>query len=512
MIYSYGAEGHVANKPDDLVGDELALLLSGGKLTISTDKDIGVVISTPGEKILISSTDGEFHQTPWGTVAPFSKTGSFIQASGRIVLFPGTRLMNVEFDTLWMSSDIDGDVEFNFNVEIKTEKPAQKRKPAQKPVQKPASQPAQKPASQPASTGELVKKYRGKPIPKLAKDTTAHGVQFNRPKGNAPTKFHPAPMWSFSKGDWYGWFYPDGKPAYKPRTARARKDLGKDEEPAGGTKKRPREEEPIELEDFGEEAAEMESEKEVGGFPVYKVSTGKLADDTYCEMGQYSFCARPGDFGIVRDDDSAVGACAYKIEEPSGLGKFLMKQTKMGFICSKVNKSCGMTLSIGVEIEGVVYGVFRDTGSEGREPQSLGIKIDFIKNCITPLYSGIFHSTVEIDNPALEACINNWYNMWRLRNDSDEKWKILSDWASLCEEEPGGITDWQKFQDPDAEDVDDLEFDQTTFFDQPEVSAGQKQVFKPNLPFMNWLWEHYSFDPTEEAPIVVEDEWGEEDD
>ena len=53
VIYSYGAEGPVANKPEDLVGDELALLLSGGKPTISTHKELGVVISTPGEKILL---------------------------------------------------------------------------------------------------------------------------------------------------------------------------------------------------------------------------------------------------------------------------------------------------------------------------------------------------------------------------------------------------------------------------------------------------------------------------
>jgi hypothetical protein len=359
--------------------------------------------------------------------------------------------------------------------------------------------PAQKPVSQPASTGELVKKFRGKPIPKLVKVTTADGVQFNRPSGKAPSKFHPAPTWSSSKGDWYGWFDSRGKPAYKPRTARAK----------GGTKKRPHEEEPIELEDFGEEAAEMESEKDVGGFPVVKVSTGMLADNTYCEMGKHSFCARLEDFGIVRDSDSAVGACGYKIVKPSPLGNFLMAQTKMGFICPKANKTCGVTLSIGVEIDGVVYGVFRDMGTEGRKPQSLGINVDFIPHCITPLYSGILHSTVVIDNPALETCINNWYNMSRLRTDSDEKWKLLSDFADLCEE--GKIDDWQPFQDPEAEDPD---FEQTTFFEMPEVSAGQKHVFKPNLPFMNWLWEHYSFDPTEEALISPEadeeDEEGEE--
>ena len=500
------------------MGDELTLMLSGGKPTVPTDKDLGFVISTPGEKILLTRKDVELHETLWGTsVGTFFKSGSFIKASGRIVLFPGTRIMNVEFDTLWMSSDIDGDDEFNFDVKPQAQKPKLPPKQPQSAPKQPQSAPEQ-PQSAPkqpqTASGDLVKKFRGKTISSLHKVTTVHGVQFNRPRGKEPTSFHPAPMWSTSKGDWYGWFDSSGKPAYKPRMPRAGKDLGKEAEAAGGTKKRPREEEPIELEDFGEEAAEMESEKDVGGFPVFKVSTGKLADDTHCEMGKYSFCARPKDFGIVRDSDSAVGACAYKIEEPSDLGKFLMEQTKMGFFCSKVNKSCGMTLSIGVEIEGVVYGVFRDTGTEGRKPRSLGINVDFIPHCITPLYSGILHSTVAIDctcGTNLEACINNWYNMSRLRTESDEKWRLLSDFADLCEE--GKITDWQLFQDPDVEEVDDLEFEQTTFFDQPEVSAGQKQIFKPNLPFMKWLWEHYSFDPTEEAPISAgeEEEDGEED-
>ena len=184
----------------------------------------------------------------------------------------------------------------------------------------------------------------------------------------------------------------------------------------------------------------------------------------------------------------------------------------MGFFCSKVNGSCGMTLSIGVEIEGVVYGVFRNTGTEGRKPQSLGINVDFIPNCITPLYSGILYSTVAIDSTHgtnIETCINNWYTMSRLRTDSDEKWKLLSEFADLCED--GMITDWRQHQDPGANG--DLEFDVTTFYEMPEVSAGQKQSYIPNLPFMQWLWDHYSFNPTKEAPILVEeeDEDGEED-
>jgi hypothetical protein len=183
-----------------------------------------------------------------------------------------------------------------------------------------------------------------------------------------------------------------------------------------------------------------------------------------------------------------------------------MKQTKMSFFCSKVNKSCGMTLSIGVEIEGVVYGVFRDKGNGDRKPTSLGIKIEFINDYIKPLYRGILDSTIAIDNPALETCIHNWYNMCRLRTDSDEKWKDLSDFADLCEEADGGITDWQKFQDPDGEEDEELEFDYTTFYDMPEVSAGQKQIYQPHLPFMNWLWEHYSFDPTVEALILAAEE------
>jgi hypothetical protein len=567
VIWSFWPEGPVANNPEELV-DELTLLLSGGTPTISTDKDIGLNISTPGEKMLVSSTDVEFHETPWGTsVGTFFKTGSFIQASGRIVLFPGIRIMNVEFDTLFMSSYITGDVDFNFNVDFKPQsapkQPQSAPKQPQSAPKKPQSAPKQpqsapkKPQSAPkqpqsapkhpqstpkhpqsapkqpqtASSDDMVMKFRGKPISNLQKVTNMHGVQFKKPKGSPPTKFHPAPMWSTSKGDWYGWFDSRGKPAYKPRPSRAGKDLGKEaeaelpsakaiatwqaafpndpmpppptipglESAAGGTKKRPREEEVID-DDLLEEAAEMmESEKEVGGFPVYKMSTGQLADGTYCELGEYSFCARAADLGIVRDSDSAVGACAYKIEEPNDLGKFLLAQTKMGFFCSKVNKSCGMTLAIGVEIEGVVYGVFRDTGTN--KPQSMGINVDFIPNCITPLYFGILHSSVAIENPALEACINNWYVMSRLRSDSDEKWKFLSTFAELCEEDV--ITDWQQFQDPSADD--DLEFDQTTFFEQPEVSAGEKHVFKPHLPFMNWLWEHYSFDPTEEAPISTEE-------
>ena len=150
--------------------------------------------------------------------------------------------------------------------------------------------------------------------------------------------------------------------------------------------------------DFGEEEnEEKEEDAKVGGFPVYRVSTARLADGTNCTMGAFSFCARPRDFGIVLNPNAATGECLRKIVEPTPLGKYLMEQNKMGFFCAKVNKSCGMTLSIGVEIEGKVYGVFRDTGTEGRKPQSLGINVDFIPNCIIPLHSAILNGSIEED-------------------------------------------------------------------------------------------------------------------
>ena len=495
-ICYFSNDGCVKINPQELMSEKF-LWLHGGKFVISTDKELGVLISTPGEKMVITmqdGEDGEFHETLLGTyVSCFSKSGCFIQASGLIVLFPGIRLMNIEFNTLCISSDITGDRDFNLNGDFnfngdfkpqtqKPKAPPKQSQPASKAPPK-QSQPAPKASPRHPQVDPVVfkKKFRGMKIANLFKVKTVDGVRFNKPKGRRPIKF---PFWSTTKGDWFEWVDSLGRPAPK---------AGKEAKSTGGI-------EPIEDEDFGEEATEMESEKEVGGFPLYKVSTGKLADNSVCELGQYSFCARPKDFGIVSIPDAVVGACAYKIEGPTDLGKFLMEQTKMGFFCCKVNKSCGMTLSIGVEIEGVVYGVFRDTGS--RKPQSLGVNVDFIPNCITPLYVGILEGRIAIDctcTTNLEACINNWYNMSKLRTNknSKEQWKLLFHFAELCEE--GKISDWKKFQNPEA--GADLEFDVTAFYEMPEVPAGQKQSYIPNLPFMKWLWEHYSFDPTEEAPI-----------
>ena len=162
MIYSYGPKGCVVNEPDTLSSNKSFIMLCGGKLVISTQYEFGVVISTSGEKMQILPQDcDDFHETSWGTyLGIFSKTGSLIEASGRIVLFHGTSVMNVEFDNLWMSSDIPDDVDFNFN------------------IKKPQAHPPKQSQAKTASSGDQVKKHRCVPTPHLNLGS--------RPRGRAP--------------------------------------------------------------------------------------------------------------------------------------------------------------------------------------------------------------------------------------------------------------------------------------------------------------------------------------
>ena len=313
MISSYGRDGLVLNNPDDLVES-----LLGGKIVISTNKDIGLKLSVIGESVWICKNDcQDMRETFWGThEGSFFKNGSFIRTSGRLTLYPGCQMMIVQFDSLFMSSNVPCDTEFNFNADMNNARSQSSCNNAQfeRPrddcaLPRATTRATTKPPheSRAAGSNQAKKKPTKKPTTKRRREEEAAENKSSTWKTPGPGRPPKGKTWDYTRGEYV---FP-GKEA-----------------DAAGTKTRRGKDNPMNVEEFEED---VKSDKDVMGFPVYKVSTGKLPDGTFCKRGQYSFCARLEDFGFVWDSDAA----AYKIAEPTPLGQFLMEQKKMSFFCCK---------------------------------------------------------------------------------------------------------------------------------------------------------------------------------
>lgn len=175
------------------------------------------------------------------------------------------------------------------------------------------------------------------------------------------------------------------------------------------------------------------------------------------EQGGWCFCAKWADFGL-----SDLG------QGPTELGVYLMDQKQMGFFCSSVTP---FRYSIGVKIDGTVYSVFSEAEGSG---ESMVMNEEIWKR----IESVVKDPDDLLKLPAsVRRCIDGWYHM--LFEMLCQKVAKPGDWIQNCGN-GGLIDDWKKFQEEDGTHPDE-----TVFFDD--------QI--PTKAWMEWLWEHYAFDP-----------------
>jgi hypothetical protein len=201
IIWYYPPDGEPTGiTPESLVEDQTEIQLRGGKIVLTTHSEIGICICVPGARmVLMTDIVDHFHVLPDGvSVGTFKFNNSYMQGSGRMILFPGTSLMNVEFASLRIGSGVDA--YFNFNAQ-----------PQPQPHSKSQPQPRSQSQPQPRSV-QLDKKYRGVHLLKLKRN--GHG--FIRPPGRPPSMY---PFWCSSQGDYFGYFYANGDPYFHSKEA-----------------------------------------------------------------------------------------------------------------------------------------------------------------------------------------------------------------------------------------------------------------------------------------------------